>query len=228
MIEKIINYLADKKIIIICGHYGAGKTNIAVNLAVKLKEQAGLVYTLADLDMVNPYFRSADNTEDLRAHGIDFIIPEFANTNFEGSTVPREIHSIFDSKDRRGIIDVGGDGNGAVILGVLADKIKRENYELIYVINKYRQLTGDAAAAVKLAGAIEHKSKLKITSVINNSNIGAMTTSKEAPGSAEYAQNTADLLNVPLIGTSSMIDIDFSEETVYNIFKIKNYTKKLF
>ena len=229
-INDIINYLAEKKIIIMCGHYGAGKTNLSVNFSVKLKEQTGFVYTLADLDMVNPYFRGADNIGDLREHGIDIIIPQFANTNLEVSTVPREIHSVFDIKEKRAIIDIGGDDNGAVILGVLTDKIQRENYELIYVINKYRNLTKDVGTAVNLAKAIEHKSKLKITAVINNSNVGSMTTPKEILDSLEYAREISDLLNVPLLGTSSMIEngLDFSGETVYNIFGIKNYTKRLF
>jgi MinD-like ATPase involved in chromosome partitioning or flagellar assembly len=227
-ISDITDYLAEKKIIIMCGHYGAGKTNIAVNFSIKLKEQTGFVYTLADLDMVNPYFRSADNTQDLEKHGIDFIIPPFANTNFEGSALPREIYSVFDNKDKRAVIDVGGDGNGAVILGVLAEKIKRESYEMIYVANKYRKLTSDAASAVNIARAIEGKSKLKITSVINNSNIGSLTTGKEILDSIEYAQDISNLLDLPFLGTSSMTELDFSEEIVYNIFSIKNYTKKLF
>ena len=224
----MINYLSEKKIIIICGHYGSGKTNIAVNLAIKLKEQTGLVYTLVDLDMVNPYFRSADNIEDLKNHGIDFIGPEFANTNIDISVFPSEILSVFASKDKRAVIDVGGDGNGAVVLGALADKINRENYEMIYVINKYRNLTKNTEAVVNLAGLIEYKSKLKITSVINNSNIGSLTTKREIFDSIEYAREISDLLGAPLLGTCSMIDVDFSGEIEYNAFKIKNYTKRLF
>ena len=230
-IIDIINYLSDKKIIIIVGHYGTGKTNISVNLSVKLKEMTGIVYTLVDLDTVNPYFRSADNIKDLQEHGIDFIVPEFANTNVEITSVPAEIYSIFVNDDKCAIIDVGGDDNGAVVLGMFADKIKRENYEMIYVINKYRNLIGDVESAVNLAGFIECKSKLKITSVINNSNIGNLTTEKEIINSIEYAQKISDLLNAPLLGTSSMssmAELDFFEKKEYNIFKIKNYTKKLF
>ena len=224
----LINYLSQKKIIIVVGHYGAGKTNISVNLSVKLKEQTGLVYTLVDLDTVNPYFRSADNIKDLQERGIDFIVPEFANTNVEISAVPAAIYSIFANNNKRAIIDVGGDGNGATVLGMFKDNIKRENYEMIYVINKYRNLINNAETAVNLAKAIEEKSKLKISGVINNSNIGSLTTEKEVLNSIDYAKKTADLLNVPLLCTSSMTELDFSEKKVYNIFDINNYTKKLF
>jgi len=224
----IINYLSNKKIIIVCGHYGTGKTNISVNLSIKLKQQTGFVYTLVDLDTVNPYFRSADSTEDLQKNGIDFIIPQFANTNVDIPAVPAEIYSIFANTDKRAIIDVGGDDNGAGVLGMFADKISRENYEMIYVVNKYRSLIRDTEQAVNLARFIEDKSKLKLTSVINNSNIGNKTTTKEIEDSTEYAEKIADLLNLPLIGISSVIDIDFHEKKEYNVFKINNYTKKLF
>ncbi|MCL1859478.1 MAG: hypothetical protein FWF92_09650 [Oscillospiraceae bacterium] len=226
--KNIINYLENRKIIIVVGHYGTGKTNISVNLSVKLKSLTGLVYTLVDLDTVNPYFRSADNIQDLKEHDIDFIVPEFANTNVEITSVPAEIYSIFANKNKSAVIDVGGDDNGAMVLGMFADRIKQENYEMVYVVNKYRNLISEADTAVNLAKFIEKNSKLRITSVINNSNIGNLTTKKEIINSIEYAEKTAYLLNVPLIATSSMIDIDFSEKKEYNIFKIKNYTKKLF
>ena len=223
----IITYLSNKKIIIVCGHYGAGKTNIAVNLSVKLKEQAGLVYTLVDLDIVNPYFRSADNIKDLREHEIDFIIPEFANTNVDLPAIPAAIYSVF-TNGKRAVIDVGGDERGAVALGMFAEKIKGYDYEMIYVVNKYRNLTGDVESTVNLAEFIEKTSKLKITSVINNSNIGSLTTEKEILNSVIYAENVAKSLNVNFFGTSSMINVDFSDEKEYNMFKIDNYTKKLF
>ena len=224
----LINYLSNKKIIIVCGHYGAGKTNISVNLSVKLKEQTGIVYTLVDLDTVNPYFRSADNIKDLREHDIDFIVPEFANTNVDIPAVPAGIYSLFANTGKRAVIDVGGDDNGATVLGMFADKIERENYEMIYVVNKYRNLISDAETAVNLAKLIEKNSKLKINSVINNSNIGNLTAGKDILHTIGYAQNIADLLNVPLLGTSSTIDVDFFDKKEYNIFQIKNYTKKLF
>ena len=216
----LINDLSHKKIIIVCGHYGTGKTNIAVNLSVKLKEQTGLVYTLVDLDIVNPYFRSADNIKDLQNYGIDFIVPAFANTNVDIPAVPAEIYSVFTEK-KHSVIDVGGDDNGAVVLGMFADKIKAFDYEMIYVVNKYRNMISGTESAVSLAGFIEKKSKLKITSVINNSNIGSMTTEKDILNSLDYAKEISEKLNVPLIAATSFTGL-------HNTIKINNYTKKYF
>ncbi|MCL2159019.1 MAG: cobalamin biosynthesis protein CobQ [Oscillospiraceae bacterium] len=223
----MIDYLAKKKIIIVCGHYGAGKTNISLNLCVMLKEQTDTLYTLADLDTVNPYFRSADNVAELQRLGIDFIVPQFAGTNVDIPALPAKIYSIF-LPDIRAVLDVGGDDNGATVLGMFADKIELENYEMIYVANKYRNLTAEAADATALAGLIEESSKLKITSVINNSNVGALTTKKEIEAALEYGKDIAKLLCVPLLATSFMGELDFFENKCYNMLKIKNYTKQLF
>jgi len=228
MIERLIK----KKIIIICGHYGTGKTNIAVNLAIKIKNTADIVYTLADLDIVNPYFRSADNINDLREHGIDFIVPQFANTNIDVPAVPSEIYSVF-TDNRRAIIDVGGDDTGATTLGMFSGRINdTANYEMIYVINKYRNLISDIGEAKKLADFIKNKSKLRITSIINNSNVGKMTTEEYIYKSFEYADKVSEAVGVPLIGTSVIKELaEKMPDDVRNkhkIFEIRDYTKKYF
>jgi len=224
----IINYLSGKKIIIVCGHYGAGKTNLSVNLTVGLKESAGIFYTLVDLDTVNPYFRSADSAKDLQKLGISVIIPPFANSNLDIPSIPAEIHSIFADKEKRAVIDVGGDGAGAVVLGMFEDKIKKENYEMIYILNKYRYTDAAPEMEAHIAADIERRSKLKITSVINNSNIGGKTTKEDIQNSMEYAKKTACLLQKPLLAVSSVIAVDFCFDIVYNIYNIRDYTKKLF
>jgi len=218
----IMDYLAGKKIIVVCGHYGAGKTNISVNLCLQLR------YNLVDLDVVNPYFRGADSTADLSANGLECIVPEFANTNVDIPAVPPGIYSIFANTGRRAVIDLGGDAAGATVLGMFADKIRRESHEMVYVTNRYRSLTRDFEEAAALAKLIEEKSRLKISSVINNSNIGALTTEKEILASMDYAKKIADFLDVPLLATTSMVDVDPAFAPEHNILKIKNYTKQLF
>ena len=234
-IRAMIERLIKKKYIIICGHYGTGKTNISVNLAINIKNAANIAYTVVDLDIVNPYFRSADNIGDLREHGIDCIIPQFANTNIDIPAVSPEVYSIF-RDDKRAVIDVGGDDTGATALGMFSSKINKigdnSEYEMIYVINKYRALISDIEQVKNLADFIEKKSKLRISSLINNSNAGEMTTEDYILNSFDYADKAADIIGVPLIGTSvtgkiaERIPDNLKEK--YKIFEIKDYTKKYF
>ena len=103
-----------KKITIIAGHYGVGKTNIAVALAMELRKEAGKA-AIADLDIVNPYFRVADNASMLREHDIVALIPPYANTNVDIPTLPESFRTVFDT-DIPSVLDVGGDDDGAIVL----------------------------------------------------------------------------------------------------------------
>jgi MinD-like ATPase involved in chromosome partitioning or flagellar assembly len=212
-----------KKIIIICGHYGAGKTNIAVNLAMNMRRKSKAdKIALVDLDVVNPYFRSADSMKELEQFGIKCIVSQFANTNVDAPSLPPEIHSIFDeSEDTRAVIDVGGDAAGATVLGMFAEKINAHKYEMIYVVNKYRPLIADVEHAVDLARAIEEKSRLKITSIINNSNIGEFTTEQDILITFDYARKISEELNVPRLANTAFISAASTD-------RINNYTKKIF
>ncbi|MEG2429922.1 MAG: P-loop NTPase, partial [Oscillospiraceae bacterium] len=126
-----------KRISIITGHYGSGKTNVAVNLALQLKEQHEKV-TIVDLDIVNPYFRTSDFTQMLSEKGIKVIAPVYANTNLDIPALPPSINSIFDNKDSFVIVDVGGDDAGAIALGQFSNRIKNSEYDMYYVINECR------------------------------------------------------------------------------------------
>lgn len=216
------NLFKDKKIIIICGHYGAGKTNIAVNLALHFKEKYNKIYKLVDLDIVNPYFRAADAKKLLEYHGIPMIIPMYANTNVDIPSVPPEIYSIFND-GVNAVIDVGGDDSGATALGLVADKIARFDYDMYYIVNKYRPLISNPNDAVDLARDIEGKSKLKITAVINNSNLGAETDADTVKESLSYANETAQKLGVPLSATTTVANI-----TDGSYFIVKDLTKKYY
>lgn len=216
------NLFTDKKIIIICGHYGAGKTNIAVNLALYFKEKYNKIYTLVDLDIVNPYFRAADAKKFLEEQGIPMIVPLYANTNVDIPSVPPEIYSIFND-GANAIIDVGGDDTGATALGLVADKISSFDYDMYYVVNQYRPLISNPDDAADLARDVEGKSKLKITAVINNSNLGAETDADTVKASLSYANNTAFRLGVPLSATATTANIT---DGLY--FIVKDLTKKYY
>lgn len=215
-----------KRIIIIAGHYGAGKTNVATALAIKEKsENPEKTVTLIDLDTVNPYFRAADAESELKLAGVRPILPEFANTNVDIPTLPPEITSVFLS-DETAFFDVGGD-DGATALGVFEKDISRIGYEMLYVINMYRPLTESPEDAVLVMRDIESYSRLKFTGIINNSNLGAETDADTVIGSLDYANEVAKLAGLPIVFTSHTVDAP-SLKCINNSLLMKNYTKALF
>ena len=188
-----------KRITILSGHYGSGKTNVAVNLALDLKKVYNKV-AIADIDIVNPYFRTKDSEELLNSSGIRLICSEYANSNVDIPALPQDMYSVTDDKSVHAILDVGGDERGALALGRLVPKIKEENnYDMFFVINKFRPLTRDIPSAKEVFDEIEAACKLKFTGIINNSNLGRETTPEDVVSSVEFAENLAKTLNLPLV-----------------------------
>ena len=191
-----------KRLTLICGHYGSGKTNIAVNLAVTLRKQQENV-ALADLDIVNPYFRAEDSRDLLEQNGIRLICSEFANSNVDFPALPQEIYSLTDDRSIHAILDIGGDERGALALGRIVPSILAENdYEMWMVINRYRPLTPDAESTLDVFREIEEACKMRFTGIINNSNIGRETTPETVLASMDYARETAALAGLPLVMTT--------------------------
>ncbi|MBR5191985.1 MAG: hypothetical protein IKW33_01075 [Clostridia bacterium] len=188
-----------KRLTIVSGHYGSGKTNIAINLAFDLKKLYNNV-AIADIDIVNPYFRTKDSEELLKSAGIKLICSPYANSNVDIPALPQEIYSITDDLSMRAILDVGGDERGALALGRVAPKIKQENnYDMFYVINKFRPLTSDIDGAIEVFSEIENACKIKFTGIINNSNLGKETTIEDVLNSVDFASKLAEKLGLPLV-----------------------------
>lgn len=191
-----------KRITLLCGHYGSGKTNVAINMAFLLKKCYNNV-AIADLDIVNPYFRTKDSREELEQKGIKLICSEYAGTNVDIPALPAEMYSLTDNKDIKAIIDVGGDDRGALALGRISPSILAENdYECLLVINKFRPLTPDAESTVEVMKEIEAAGKIKFTGIVNNSNLGEETTIKDVLSSLSYANEVAAVTGLPIKCTS--------------------------
>lgn len=191
-----------KRLTLLCGHYGSGKTNVAVNLAFYLKEQYNNV-VVADLDIVNPYFRTKDSIDDFKARGIELICSEYANTNVDIPALPANMYRLTADKDITAVIDVGGDDRGAYALGRLVPEIKAENnFDMLMVINGYRPLTPDAESTIEVMREIEEACKLKFTGLVNNSNIGEETTAEDIIKSIGYANEVSQASGLPIVMTS--------------------------
>lgn len=191
-----------KRLTLLCGHYGSGKTNVAVNLAFFLKKQYNNL-VVADLDIVNPYFRTKDSLQDFKANGIELICSEYANTNVDIPALPADMYRLTTDKTLTAIIDVGGDDRGAYALGRLVPEIKAEdNYGMLMVINGYRPLTPDTESTLEVMREIETACGLKFTGLVNNSNIGEETTAQNVINSMVYANNVSKASNLPIVMTT--------------------------
>ena len=191
-----------KRLTILCGHYGSGKTNIAVNMALDLASQRDNV-AIADLDIVNPYFRSKDSEDEFKAHGIRLICSEFASSTVDLPSMPADLYSITDDKSLSVIMDIGGDDRGAYALGRLRDAILAEDdYEMLMVVNKFRPLTPDAPSTIEVMREIEAACGIPFTGIINNSNLAGETSAKDVLGSADYAKAVCELSGLPLVLTT--------------------------
>ena len=218
----------DKRITLFCGHYGSGKTNIAVNAALKLSETHKNI-ALADLDIVNPYFRTKDSSNELGEKGIRLICSEYANSNVDIPALPADIYAITDDKTLKSVVDIGGDDRGAYVLGRISEKIVNENdYDMLMVINSYRPLTRDAQSTLEVLSEIETAAKIKFTGLINNSNLGEETTSQDILASLSYAREISELTGLPIVATTVKEELfEALKEDIENLFPLKLQDKIL-
>lgn len=191
--------LIHKEFTIICGHYGCGKTNLSINLAIDAVKK-GCKTTLVDMDIVNPYFRSSDYAEMLMDKGVRVIAPKYARTTLDLPMLVPEVQSVFED-DGVVIIDAGGDDAGATALGRYAESIQAVNHDMLYVINRYRVLSTKAEQAVQLLREIETASHLKTTAIINNSHLMGDTTPETIADSLAFAEETSRVTGLPVRAT---------------------------
>ncbi len=194
-----------KKITIFAGHYGSGKTNLAVNAALALKRRHDSVI-LCDMDIVNPYFRTKDSEAILSEAGVRLISPRFANSNVDLPYLPAEVAAIFGG-NYVSVIDVGGDDSGAIALGQYADRIKAVGYDMLLVLNARRYLTLEPTEAVEIMHEIESASSLRFTGLINNTNLGHESTAETVTQARNYMEAVSKETGLPLVATSYREDL---------------------
>ena len=181
---------------IFCGHFGSGKTEVSLNYAIKLANE-GKKVTIIDMDNVNPYFRTADAKKILKEHNIELIASEFANSNLDMPTVPQEVKKVFYDTQKTVIFDVGGDDDGAFILGQFNTFFKEEDYKMTLVVNTKRPLTKNCDELYDMAKRIEYASRLEFTDIANNTNVGKMTTADTLLSDYDEIKNLSEKLNIP-------------------------------
>lgn len=191
-----------KRITLFAGHYGSGKTNIAVNYALALAAQ-GLPVTLADLDIVNPYYRAKDSQAALAAAGVRLIASAYANSNVDVPALPQEMYAVTEDRARLAVLDIGGDDRGALALGRYAPAILAENdYQMLFVFNRSRPLTRDAQSALGIMREIEVACGIPFTGIVHNTNLGRETRPQTIMDALPAVDELSRLSGLPVAFTA--------------------------
>ncbi len=199
-----------RRITLFAGHYGSGKTNVALNYARHLR-RTGARVAVADLDIVNPYFRTKDSAAQLKAEGIELVVSDYANSNVDFPALPREIYSLV-AADAPGpshvVVDVGGDDRGALALGRYVDDIRAGgDYEMLGVVNAARPLTRTPPDAVSVLREVEAAGGIPFTGLVNNTNLGQETRASDVLASHAFADEVSRLMGVPVVFTACREDL---------------------
>jgi hypothetical protein len=192
-------------ITVLVGHAGVGKTNVALGLALA-EAHAGREVTLADLDVVNPYFRSSDYPELLGNAGIRLIAPVLARTTLDTPSLTGELDAVIvqvaeDPANRRLIIDVGGDDDGATTIGRWSGMLRDAEARVLYVVSAFRALTQTPEDAAAMLPYIEEHAHLHANGILNTSNLGDETTPEHVERGRAFAREVAKLCDLPLVAT---------------------------
>ena len=190
--------LSPHRLLIVTGHFGTGKTEFSVNLALALAAEGASVM-LADLDIVNPYFRSRERRSLLEEAGVRLISSSQACSDADVPSLPAELLAILENRDIRGVLDIGGDPVGARVLARFQPKIVQEDYQLIYVLNANRPEVRTAEAAVRYLRGIEATTGLTCTGIVNNTHLCGETTEEEIRKGAALAAEVSSEINIPVL-----------------------------
>lgn len=194
-----------KRFNIFAGNYGSGKTEISLNTALALAKKKQT--TLVDMDVVNPYFRSAESGELLKQNGIRLIAPPYANTNVDVPVLSAEVMAAFEHETA--VFDAGGDPVGAAALGGLLAKfdLHREDTMLYYVVNARRPLQQTADEIIEMMEQISARIRLKMDALINNTNLGRETKPEDLLHGQRICEQVSARTGLPIAYVSGKPEI---------------------
>ena len=186
------------RLTLVTGHYGTGKTEFSVNLALALAEEGARV-ALADLDIVNPYFRSRERRELLEAAGVRLVATSQALADADVPALPAELHAVLEDRGLRGVLDIGGDPSGARVLRRYRPRILKEDYQLLYVVNAARPEVRTAERSVEVLRGIEAVTGLRCTGLVNNTHLCGETAPEDVREGALLAGEVSRLTGAPVV-----------------------------
>lgn len=198
--------LLRRPVVIVTGHYGSGKTEFSLNLALGAA-RGGRRTALADLDIVNPYFRSREYAPMLEAHGVRVLAGGVPGTGADVPSLSPDIQAAFDEEGLQTIFDVGGDPVGAKVLGRYHDSIVRVPHDMFFVVNANRPETRDARGADRYLRSVEAASRLSVTGIVNNTHLCGETTAGDIRRGADVAAELSERTGVPVVTHLAAADL---------------------
>lgn len=198
--------LKDKRIRIIIGHYGSGKSEFSVNYAVKLAEK-GRKVALADLDIVNMYFRSREKAKEMEKLGVKVIASQINTPAVEVPSISAEVYAPLQDESYDFVIDVGGDQVGARALGRYVNYFKEGEYDMFFILNANRPETQSAEKAYEYMVKIQDVSRAKITGIVNNTHLLKATTVEDVLRGQELAMELKSITGIPIRYISVLEDL---------------------
>jgi type II secretory pathway predicted ATPase ExeA len=190
--------LMDRRVLVMVGGYGAGKTQLSISLALKWAREGKRV-ALADLDLINPYFRLREMAEPLESEGVEVIRPEGDLAFAENPSLPAQIDGALRDQTRHVVLDVGGNETGATILGRYHTLLNEEDVAVLQVVNVFRPFSSTIEEIERLRLDMERKSHLKVQGWINNSNLIDWTTLEDWQRSVQLMQFLVGQSEIPLV-----------------------------
>lgn len=212
------------RLTIVTGHYGTGKTEFSVNLALALAREHPDV-TLADLDIVNPYFRSRERKALLAQHGVTLISSSQACTDADVPSLPPQLLGLLDDPSRRGVLDIGGDPVGARVLARFRPRIAKEDHQLLFVLNANRPEVRQRDDAIRYLRSIEAVTGLSCTGIVNNTHLCGETTAEDIRKGAVLAAAVSEETGIPLLCHTALETLAGELEDL-PLFPIRIYMKK--
>lgn len=188
-----------KRVAVLIGNFGSGKTEIALNLVFEGAKHHKTV--LVDLDVINPYFRSAERKQELTAAGVKLLHPNFAFTTVDVPSLPPEIRSVFEDDHEFVVFDVGGDPAGATVLGQYKkdfDSLPEGNLEVLFVINSFRPFSAEPQMVAELYERIRYRARLTITGLVNNANLSVLASANDLLAGYDIIKSVSEQFNIPV------------------------------
>ncbi len=226
MERKWKNWVDQERLTILVGHSGSGKTELAVNLALTLSE-LGHPAALADLDVVNPYFRSRERRALLEERAVRLVATSQACMDADVPALPPELNTLLQDRSLYSVLDLGGDQTGARVIARYRASILNQPHRVCFVCNARRPRTNTAEGALEVLREIEKTTGLKVTHIIGNTHLCGETTAEDVTYGARICRELSELSGIPVLcyGVSHTVN-DVSGDLGAPVYPLTLYMKK--